>query len=88
MDSLSIFQGERFDVVLNVIVAQAANYWIRMNGISRCIRSQAHQTSILRYNGAPDMFPTTPNDYASGDRSGLVRLFANQKTMCNTSRSP
>ena len=68
-------QGERYDVILEANREPASNYWIRMNGHSRCSRTEAHQTAILRYEGAPDMFPTATDDYANGERIGVVRFY-------------
>ena len=67
-------QGERYDVILEANQVPASNHWIRMNGHSRCAHTEAHQTAILRYQGVPDIFPTAPDDYASGERNGVVRF--------------
>ena len=74
VDSVVVDQGERYDMILEANQETAFNYWIRMNGHSRCARTEAHQTAILRYQGAADMFPTAPDDYANGERSGVVRF--------------
>ena len=72
-------QGERYDVILEANQEPATNYRIRVNGHSLCSRKEAHRTAILRYHGAPDMFPSAPDDYASGERSGVVRFCCSLK---------
>jgi len=54
--SLTIYSGERFDIVLDANQA-VGNYWIRFNGLIDCEQNEVYQGAILRYTGAPIQDP-------------------------------
>ncbi|KIJ21193.1 laccase [Paxillus involutus ATCC 200175] len=59
VDSLQIFAGQRYSVILNA-TKPVANYWIR--ALPSTVNSTfigGLNSAILRYNGAPDVDPTT-----------------------------
>ena len=73
VESFVIYGGERFDFVLKAIAETITSYWIRVNGLVRCFYpNKMYQLAILRYKGAPIQEPTERDDYATGDRNGLV----------------
>ncbi|XP_076435749.1 uncharacterized protein LOC143275484 [Babylonia areolata] len=55
VESVNLFAGERFDVVLKTLDQASAslrNYWIRARGLADCGEKEAHQVAVLRYEGS------------------------------------
>ncbi|KAL4235459.1 multicopper oxidase [Mactra antiquata] len=69
VDSLTIFAGERFDVVLTAN-QKVGNYWLHVMGLGDCAIKNTSQSAIIRYKGAANKHPETGNDYADSDRQG------------------
>ncbi|XP_069956892.1 uncharacterized protein [Cherax quadricarinatus] len=70
-DSVVLFSGERFDVVLEADQL-VDNYWIRFNGIIHCTYHECVQGAVLRYDGAPEELPTAALVYDSNYPPGIV----------------
>lgn len=64
VDSLVVFAGERFDIVVTAN-QPIGNYWIRVKGLLDCDDrfKTAHQAAILRYKGAKNERPTFKLSY-------------------------
>ena len=59
VDSLQVFAGQRYSVVLNA-TQPVGNYWIRaLPNIGGASFAGGLNSAILRYNGAPSQDPTT-----------------------------
>lgn len=71
VESLNVFAGERFDIVL-ATTQSVGNYWIRTRGEADCAVKGAHQEAILRYQGALNSLPELPTGYEAGRRHGKV----------------
>ncbi|XP_012944262.1 laccase-1 [Aplysia californica] len=71
-DSFNIFAGERYDFVLYADkVSPLRNYWIRVRGMAACKVNYAHQTAILRYEGAPLEDPPESTTWQEAFRGGI-----------------
>ncbi|KAK8727904.1 hypothetical protein OTU49_009512, partial [Cherax quadricarinatus] len=70
-DSLVMYSGERFDVVLEAFQL-VDNYWIRVNGLIDCEQNQCVQGAVLHYEGAPERYPTSPLFYNPNYPPGAV----------------
>lgn len=71
VESLNVFAGERFDVVI-AATQPVGSYWIRTRGEADCSVKSAHQEAILRYQGASDSLPEQNTGYEAGRRLGKV----------------
>lgn len=69
VESLTIFAGERYDVVL-IANQYVGNYWMHVIGLGDCEHKNVSETAIIRYEGAMNMHPSTGKTYADGDRKG------------------
>lgn len=69
VESLNVFAGERFDVVI-AATQTIGSYWIRTRGEADCSVKSAHQEAILRYKGASDSLPEQNTGYEAGRRLG------------------
>ncbi|XP_069128829.1 uncharacterized protein [Argopecten irradians] len=69
VQSLNIFSGERYDVVI-LADQEVGNYWIRARGLGDCTNKYANQQAILRYAGSAEEFPLQPTGYQFGSRDG------------------
>jgi FtsP/CotA-like multicopper oxidase with cupredoxin domain len=60
--SISINIGQRYDVIINANQA-VGNYWLRADVATQCGRNRTPNgiKSIIRYEGAPEVEPTTQN---------------------------
>lgn len=65
-DSITIFAGERYDVVLKAD-QPVGNYWMYVRGLIDCQERNTSQTAIIRYDGAMKMQPKTSQIYPDGD---------------------
>ncbi|XP_042889082.1 laccase-like [Penaeus japonicus] len=70
-DSLVIYSGERFDVVLEAD-QPVDNYWIRFNGLIDCEPFESVQGAVLRYEGAPEEDPKAALEYNPAYPPGIV----------------
>ncbi|KAG7171470.1 Laccase-like [Homarus americanus] len=70
-DSLVMYSGERFDVVLEAN-QPVDNYWIRFNGLIICEQLECVQGAVLRYEGAAEEDPTATLSYDSSYPPGVV----------------
>ncbi|XP_027207469.2 uncharacterized protein [Penaeus vannamei] len=70
-DSLVIYSGERFDVVLEAD-QPVDNYWIRFTGLIDCEPFESVQGAILRYEGAPEEEPAGALTYDPAYPPGTV----------------
>ncbi|XP_053649062.1 uncharacterized protein [Cherax quadricarinatus] len=70
-NSLVIYSGERFDVVLKAD-QPVGNYWIRVNGLIDCEQNKCVQGAVLRYDGAPDNLPSAQLSFDSNYPPGVV----------------
>ncbi|XP_064639307.1 uncharacterized protein LOC135494912 [Lineus longissimus] len=64
VDAVNLVNGERFDFVLEANQT-VDNYWVRAAGLLDCKNFKAKQTAVLRYEGAPDVAPTTASTWES-----------------------
>ncbi|XP_068204136.1 uncharacterized protein [Palaemon carinicauda] len=71
VDSLVLYSGERFDVVVDAD-QMIGNYWIRFNGLIDCEPNACFQGAILRYSSAPESDPVAPLFYSSDYPEGIV----------------
>ncbi|CAH1780992.1 unnamed protein product [Owenia fusiformis] len=71
VENFIIFAGERYDFVLNAN-QNVSNYWMKLKGLADCSPSwaQAHQTAIIRYEGAANENPPGPTGYEDTGREG------------------
>ncbi|KAJ8298424.1 hypothetical protein KUTeg_024955 [Tegillarca granosa] len=69
VESLNVFAGERFDIVLTADQG-VANYWVRVRGLGLCQNSVAFQQAIVHYEGASMENPDGPSGYWHGARTG------------------
>ncbi|XP_071552768.1 LOW QUALITY PROTEIN: uncharacterized protein [Panulirus ornatus] len=70
-DSLVMYSGERFDVILEAD-QPVDNYWMRVNGLIDCEQNQCVQGAVLRYDGAPETEPASPLVYDPTYPPGVV----------------
>lgn len=78
VESLNIFAGERYDIVLSADQA-VANYWIRARGLGLCQYTLAFQQAIVHYQGASIETPNEPSGYWSGEKTGKVKYLLQSK---------
>ncbi|XP_069163860.1 uncharacterized protein [Procambarus clarkii] len=70
-DSVVLYSGERFDVVL-AADQPVDNYWIRFNGLIDCQPNECVQGAVLRYEGAPEEDPAAILAYDPNYPPGVV----------------
>ncbi|XP_037083792.1 laccase-1-like isoform X2 [Pollicipes pollicipes] len=70
-DSLVIYAGERYDVILHANQAPGV-YWLKVRGLMDCDErfSLAHQVAVVRYRGSPQVVPEQEIDYWATKRPG------------------
>ncbi|XP_061164932.1 uncharacterized protein LOC133173878 [Saccostrea echinata] len=69
VQSLTVFAGERYDIVLHA-TQSVDNYWIRTRGEALCVFKKVHQEAILHYQGAEGNLPDLSTGYDTEIRSG------------------
>lgn len=72
VDSLVMYAGERFDIVLHAD-QPVDNYWMRFTGLLNCNTTKAHTLVHINYVGADCIDPTTPVGYNVHHAPKLVR---------------
>ncbi|XP_061164931.1 uncharacterized protein LOC133173877 [Saccostrea echinata] len=69
VESLNVFAGERYDIVLHT-TQSVDKYWIRIRGEADCAVKKAHQEAILHYQGAAENQRDLSTGYEAGHRTG------------------
>ncbi|KDR11747.1 laccase-2-like isoform X2 [Zootermopsis nevadensis] len=61
VDSLNIYSGERYDVVIEATNSPGP-YWIHVKGLATCVVGRVYQLGVLQYEGATTKLRALPYD--------------------------